>query len=216
MSTTEQERDHWDARAAAGEQSAIDAIAADESAWSGEILEQCYARLMLPIFDRAPNDAGRILDLGCGMGRLTIPFAQRHPSSRFIGVDISEEMLDLARRRSPQPGNTHWLSCDGRTLPADLGRIDAAYSMIMMQHIPRAAQAGYIAEVGKALVRRGVFVFQVLEGEQEEFLGHRVLEGDLGHWCFNASLKVVNLERTAPFNDPDADPIVLWVTAVKR
>src|SRR5438132_7147805 len=39
------------------------------------------------IFDRP----GRLIDLGCGTGRLLVPFAQR--GCWVLGVDLSEEML---------------------------------------------------------------------------------------------------------------------------
>ncbi|MBI2465492.1 class I SAM-dependent methyltransferase [Candidatus Shapirobacteria bacterium] len=34
-----------------------------------------------------------ILDLGCGSGRLLIPLAKLYPHKKFVGVDLSEEML---------------------------------------------------------------------------------------------------------------------------
>src|SRR5438874_1693788 len=41
---------------------------------------------------------GRLLDLGCGTGRLLVPFAQR--GSFVVGVDLSPEMLAVARARA--------------------------------------------------------------------------------------------------------------------
>jgi SAM-dependent methyltransferase len=49
-------------------------------------------------FDRP----GRLLDLGCGTGRLLIPFAQRN--YWVLGVDLSEEMLKQAGERAAQHG----------------------------------------------------------------------------------------------------------------
>src|SRR5438132_2901552 len=45
-------------------------------------------------FDRP----GRLIDLGCGTGRLLIPFAQR--GYWVLGVDLSEEMLRQAAARA--------------------------------------------------------------------------------------------------------------------
>jgi SAM-dependent methyltransferase len=41
---------------------------------------------------------GRLLDLGCGTGRLLIPFARR--GYHVLGVDLSEEMLAVAREKA--------------------------------------------------------------------------------------------------------------------
>src|SRR5690349_1238520 len=48
----------------------------------------------------APRPTDRVLDVGCGTGTTTIMMAERAAS--VMGVDISEPMLGLARRRAPQ------------------------------------------------------------------------------------------------------------------
>ncbi len=45
---------------------------------------------------------GRLLDLGCGTGRLLVPFAQR--GFRVVGVDLSEEMLCVAGEKAAAAG----------------------------------------------------------------------------------------------------------------
>jgi ubiquinone/menaquinone biosynthesis C-methylase UbiE len=45
---------------------------------------------------------GRLLDLGCGTGRLLIPFAQRGFAA--VGVDLSDEMLHVAAEKARQAG----------------------------------------------------------------------------------------------------------------
>src|SRR5216683_225689 len=45
---------------------------------------------------------GRLLDLGCGTGRLLIPFAQR--GYRVLGVDLSAEMLAVAGAKAAAAG----------------------------------------------------------------------------------------------------------------
>jgi SAM-dependent methyltransferase len=49
-------------------------------------------------FDRP----GRLLDLGCGTGRLLLPFARR--GFWVLGVDLSEEMLAVARDKAAAAG----------------------------------------------------------------------------------------------------------------
>lgn len=39
-----------------------------------------------------PDDC--VLDIGCGSGRILLPLAVKNQKSKFIGVDISKEMLD--------------------------------------------------------------------------------------------------------------------------
>lgn len=219
MSTADQERDFWEKK---GEtlQTAVEAIAADESAWSGEVLEKCL-ELILPHIDSAPHrkDHGpRVLDLGCGAGRLTIPIAKRRKKFELVGLDISQNMLNLARDRASSAGvpAIRWMQCDGRLLPDDVGRLDAAYSMITMQHIPREGQARYIEQIGERLVRGGIFRFQNLDGDEDSFLHHYIDEAWLDEVCPPRGMKVALIERYRPFGgNPDA-PNAIWVTLVKK
>src|SRR5262245_45113729 len=45
---------------------------------------------------------GRLIDLGCGTGRLLLPFARR--GHWVLGVDLSEEMLQVAAAKARAAG----------------------------------------------------------------------------------------------------------------
>lgn len=56
------------------------------------------------------SEGDRVLDVGCGTGALTLPAAKRVGSSgRVVGADISAGMLDVARQRSDEAGQS-WCS----------------------------------------------------------------------------------------------------------
>lgn len=46
----------------------------------------------------------RIVDLGCGFGKSTIPFKQRFPAAEVIGIDLSAPCVTLGATRSVQAG----------------------------------------------------------------------------------------------------------------
>jgi SAM-dependent methyltransferase len=52
--------------------------------------------------DVGPSD--RVLDIGCGAGQSTRDAARIATRGRVVGVDVSEEMLEVARRRSAAEG----------------------------------------------------------------------------------------------------------------
>lgn len=213
MSAVEQERAWWDAAAALGEQQAISVIAADEDAWTGHQLQRCL-NLILPALPQLRYPSVRCLDLGCGIGRLTIPIAQRYPHATLIGVDISEHMIELAERRTPPNTKITWLVGDGRTLPPQVAPIHAAFSMITFQHIPRDAVADYIKQVAEALLPGGIFRFQVQEGDAAGFLGHQVTEAWVHAACATAGLTVIEYARLPALNDGTIS--CPWVTAWKQ
>ncbi len=48
------------------------------------------------------DQPGRLIDLGCGTGRLLVPFARR--GYRVLGVDLAEEMLRVASEKAVAAG----------------------------------------------------------------------------------------------------------------
>ena len=73
---------------------------------------------------RLPDPAAPVcVDLACGTGDLTMLLAARYPAGRVVGVDLTEAMLEQARRR---PGGTASF--------LDFGRPDspAAYAFLLM------------------------------------------------------------------------------------
>ncbi len=52
----------------------------------------------------APPPGAKVLEIGCGTGRNLIVAAKRYPQARFYGVDISQVMLDQARKSVARSG----------------------------------------------------------------------------------------------------------------
>jgi trans-aconitate 2-methyltransferase len=80
----------------------------------------------------APASGERILDLGCGTGRLTVELASSVPGARFVGVDVSTAMLAEAARSS---GGVSWVRADGVALPFERA-FDAVFSAAAFHWIP--------------------------------------------------------------------------------
>lgn len=210
----ERERAFWDAQAATLE-AAKRAIWSDPTpgSWEADVdacLEQILPALERGVGARKARSKARILDLGCGMGRLTLPVARHFSKAEVVGVDISAPMLDRARKAAADAGldDVRLELGDGRALPA-VGPLNAAYSMITLQHMPWDAQAGYIAAVAAALKPGGVFRFQVVEGDERVFLSQQTSEAAVRAACEAAGLEVEAVDRGAMC------PVWIWVTAVK-
>jgi trans-aconitate 2-methyltransferase len=59
----------------------------------------------------------RVLDVGCGDGRITAEIARRVPDGSVVGVDASSNMIELASQKSGP--NLRFEVADARSLPFD-------------------------------------------------------------------------------------------------
>lgn len=107
----------------------------------------------------------RVLEIGCGAGRVTRALAQIF--GEVYGVDISGEMVRQARAALADLPEVHIFQNSGKDLDV-LGnvRFDFAFSSIVFQHIPsREVIESYIRAVRRRLRRGRLFKFQVQGGE---------------------------------------------------
>jgi ubiquinone/menaquinone biosynthesis C-methylase UbiE len=81
------------------------------------------------------NGASRVLDAACGVGFDVIEMAERQPSVRFVGADMSERFLSLARERAAGLANVDFVQADARRLPMPDACFDAARIDWSLQHI---------------------------------------------------------------------------------
>ncbi len=102
-----------------------------------------------------------VVEIGCGAGRMTRAIAARARAVR--GLDVSSEMLDVARRMNPQLENVEWVHGDGTTLASiETATADACISHVVFQHIPDPeVTLGYVREMGRVLRPGGWAAFQV-------------------------------------------------------
>lgn len=73
---------------------------------------------MLDALDAPPG--GSVLEIGCGTGRNLILAAQRYPSARFFGIDVSSAMLETAEASVARAGISHCITL----AQADASRLD--------------------------------------------------------------------------------------------
>ena len=102
-----------------------------------------------------------VVDIGCGVGRLTRAIAAR--ASRVYAIDVSSEMVRRAQDAHRDIGNVQWLVGDGHTLgPLADSSVDACVSHVVFQHIPDPQiTLSYVAEIGRVLRPGGWAAFQL-------------------------------------------------------
>ena len=123
------------------------------------------ARLLEPLTERLFRDAGlghgmRVLDLGCGMGDVSMLAARLvGPSGQIVGVDRDDSVLAKARQRAEAAGfeNIEFVQSDVTSLhPSE--PFDAAVGRYILMFLPDPVA---VLKALYALIRSGgVFAFQ--------------------------------------------------------
>jgi len=91
-----------------------------------------------------PGRVGESLDLGCGIGAFSRRLAER--SERVLGLDLSPNMIRLARGRSGGIPNVQYLEADATTWEWPRGRFDAVATIATLHHLPFEATLVRIRE----------------------------------------------------------------------
>lgn len=117
---------------------------------------------------RLPSGA-RVLDLGCGTG---LPTARQLADAgcQVVGVDLSEGMVELARRNVPEAEFHRADIADLRAGgPLDLGRFDAVAAFFSLLMLPRAEIPLALSTIHRLLKPGGLLVLSMVEADVDDF-----------------------------------------------
>ncbi|MGW5054849.1 class I SAM-dependent methyltransferase [Actinokineospora sp. NPDC004072] len=101
----------------------------------------------------------RVLDFGCGAGRLSQALAEH--ADEVVGVDVSAPMLRTAERIDRSGGRCRFVLNevpDLHVFPS--ASFDLVYSELVLQHLPARVITGYVAEFVRVLKPGATAVFQ--------------------------------------------------------
>lgn len=167
-------------------------------------LKDCLSQI-IPHISPAIKAGSRILDFGCGIGRLTIPMAQHHKAASLVGYDITEKFLDDAGKQATESG----VKCFFTNKLNGMMKFDSAYSMMVLQHLTHPAKKQMIKSIANLLNKHGLVRLQYVEGDNHSFLTHDARQSEMDKWCSDAGLRIIDVEFNLLY------PRWSWITAVK-
>lgn len=200
-------REDWDLRAREDAESFIytrdKADDDNDFARSGRANYDQLVRPYLPILlrGRAARDC-RVLEIGCGVGRMTAWFAREF--GRVDALDVSPVMIQRARQRLGHMTNVAFHAGSGSDL-ASLAddSADLVFSYIVFQHIPsKDAIESYVRDAARVLKDGGAIKFQVngdqspayVAHQRDTWLGEVFSEGDVAGMLARAGLTPIASE----------------------
>lgn len=99
----------------------------------------------------APAEGVHALDVACGTGDIALQMAGR--GARVTGLDLTPEMLALARRKGPV---TNWVNGDIMALPFGDEQFDVVTAGYGLRNVPELRPA--LSEIRRVLKPGGVFL----------------------------------------------------------
>lgn len=139
----------------------FDAFFATGDAHVTEVLRSIHRLTADPRWDpTGPGPIGRALDIGCGVGRITLPLARY--STEVVGVDISPRMLDEAasNARAAELPQATFVRSDPE-LSQVTGAFHLIHSYITFQHIPPTSGLRLMESALRRLLPGGVAMIHV-------------------------------------------------------
>ncbi len=124
-------------------------------------------------FMRLPPDA-LVLDVGCGSGWASRLLAEIAAKGQVTGIDISDEMIRLARESSTAFSNVDYEVASAENLPFTDNEFTHAFSMESLYYYEDIA--GALAEIHRVLKPRGLFV-AVVDLYWESEATHQWIDG---------------------------------------
>jgi SAM-dependent methyltransferase len=112
---------------------------------------------------RSVGDFERLLDFGCGPGRLLRWLARHAGEVELHGTDIDADAIAWLQAHHPQIPTT--VNKFRPPLPYPEGSFDLLYSISVITHLEEDAQLDWLAEVRRALAPGGI-AFLTVHGER--------------------------------------------------
>ena len=131
---------------------AYDRLVSDKQ---GDILDECFALSVLNL----GISEGKILDIGTGTGRIPIKIVNKQSSFQVVGIDLSENMLQVAKENREQicshPDHIEFQYADAKNLPYEDDYFDVVMSHVTLHHLEDPLPV--LKEANRVLNRGGDF-----------------------------------------------------------
>jgi ubiquinone/menaquinone biosynthesis C-methylase UbiE len=130
-----------------------------EARGTGNYLDEHHTKLASQVSAPADGRVNRILDMGCGIGQLTVGLKKQHPDAEVWGVDVGAPMIRYGHMRAVDENvdvNFAQRLAEDTRFPDN--HFDIVASYILHHEVPAEASRQIIAEAFRVLRPGGVYV----------------------------------------------------------
>ena len=114
-------------------------------------LDKYWKRRLL---ERVPADATSILDLACGTGIVTQKLHERAPNARIVGVDLTEEYLEVARAKfADTDADITFVHANAETM-----EVPGTFDVVVSSYLPKYVKPEILLDRIEGLLEPGGLV----------------------------------------------------------
>ncbi len=125
----------------------------------------------LEFIKKYAKKGSKVLDIGCGNGRLLNLF--KDSSINYTGIDSSKKLIEIAKKY--RKGKEIFIHGNAVSLPFENETFDTVFSIAVLHHIPsKKFRKQFISEAHRVLKKDGTLVLTVWNTAQKRFLKKHV------------------------------------------
>ncbi len=117
-----------------------------------------YYGLALETLPYPENAPIRVLDIGCGTGLFSALILTRYPNAELTLIDLSDQMLGMARQRFAGHANIRYILGDYTRHDWQGDNFDLVISALSIHHLPAQNKAALYKTVYTLLPPGGIFI----------------------------------------------------------
>ena len=143
-----------------------------------------------------------ILDVGCGPGYLLIEIAKLIPNSQLIGVDLSEDMLQIAKEKAKEKGlnSITFMQGPAEKIPIPEAHNDVVVCLNSLHDFNDAEKT--LSEIYRTTTKSGIFILKDKNGAYPKL---KVILGFIPLICKSGLKKTVKYFKSNElWLDPEA------------
>jgi 2-polyprenyl-3-methyl-5-hydroxy-6-metoxy-1,4-benzoquinol methylase len=131
----------------------------------------------------------RVLDVGCGDGTAMNLVAQ--VANKVVGIDIDNELMECNRLTNKRLANCSYACFDISERPMG-EQFNAAYSLDVIEHIPKEKEDAFIKNICRSLVDEGFCIIGTPNIEADRYASERSRQGHINLKSHDALRKLMS------------------------
>lgn len=145
----------------------------------------------------------KILDVGCGTGNALMLMARENPEAKYCGIDISNQMIKMAKEKTKGNPNFEFKVADSEDIPYQEGTFDLVFSSNSFHHYPDPTKV--LEEIKKVLKDGGTFFLE--DACRDVFFPIRLQniyrkKFEKGHITYYATSEIISMLKKSGFRNP--------------